>query len=63
MKQLLAFLGESMEELTERVTWPERNQLISNSILVLVASLIFALLIGLFDGVFDNVMKLIYGVN
>jgi preprotein translocase subunit SecE len=43
-----------------KVTWPKYTELQSSSILVLVASLIFALIIGVMDLAFDNVMSWFY---
>jgi preprotein translocase subunit SecE len=54
------FILESIDELKNRVTWPKYNELQSSSILVLVASLIFALVIGMIDFGFDNAMNWFY---
>jgi len=43
-----------------KVTWPSYSKLQNSSILVLVASLIFALLIGVIDLAFDNAMEWFY---
>jgi len=47
--KLKAFIIESYLELKNKVSWPKYNELQSSSVLVLIASLIFALIIGLFD--------------
>ncbi len=60
MSNLIIFLKESYEELTYKVSWPKYSELQNSSILVLVASLIFALMIGAIDYVFDNLMAFIY---
>ena len=43
-----------------KVSWPKYSELQSSSILVLVASLIFALVIGLMDYVFQTGMDWFY---
>jgi preprotein translocase subunit SecE len=58
--KLKKFILESIEELRNKVTWPKFNELQSSSVLVLVASLIFALIIGAIDFVFDNIMTWFY---
>ncbi|MEM7549131.1 MAG: preprotein translocase subunit SecE [Bacteroidota bacterium] len=60
MSKLISFLRESKDEMLNKVSWPTYNQLQDSSILVLVASLIFALMIGVFDLAFDNAMTLFY---
>ncbi len=59
-KKLVAFLKESKTEMTEHVTWSTYAELQESSILVLVASLIFALLIGLMDFVFKTGLDAYY---
>jgi preprotein translocase subunit SecE len=44
-----------------KVSWPKYSQLQNSSILVLIASLIFALFIGLIDYVFQTGMDWFYG--
>ncbi len=60
MHKLKKFIVESIDELRNKVTWPKYNELQSSSMLVLVASLIFAIIIGAIDFVFDNVMSWFY---
>ncbi|MDH5599476.1 MAG: preprotein translocase subunit SecE [Cyclobacteriaceae bacterium] len=60
MQKIKKFILESYEEMRHKVTWPKYSELQSSSILVLVASLIFALLIGLIDLAFDNGMAWFY---
>jgi len=61
-KGLGPFLKASYEEVVHHTTWPARNELINNSLLVLVASVVFALLIGVMDFGFEALMKVIYSV-
>ena len=60
MQKLRAFIRESVDEMTSKVSWPKYRELQNSSILVLVASFIFALIIGLFDFTFDNSMEWFY---
>ncbi|UII21804.1 preprotein translocase subunit SecE [Fulvivirga ligni] len=60
MQKLKSFILESYDEMKNKVTWPKYSELQRNSVLVLVASLIFALLIGLMDYAFQTSMDLFY---
>lgn len=60
MKKVTDFVRETIEEMKSRVSWPKYSELQSSSLLVLVASLIFALLIGVIDFIFKNGVGLIY---
>ena len=60
MQKLKTFVKESINELRHKVVWPKYNELQSSSILVLVASLIFALIIGIIDLAFENSMEWLY---
>jgi preprotein translocase subunit SecE len=60
MSKIISFVKESVDEMVNKVTWPKYSELQSSSILVLVASLIFALLIGVIDFGFDNLMEWFY---
>ena len=58
--KLKKFIIDSIDELRNKVTWPKFSELQSSSVLVLVASLIFAIIIGAIDFVFDNIMSWFY---
>jgi len=60
MNKLIILISESYQEMVNKVTWPSISSLQSSSVLVLVASLIFALFIGIIDLGFENVMSLFY---
>jgi preprotein translocase subunit SecE len=60
MSKVVAFIKESIDELRNKVSWPAYTELQGSSVLVLVASLIFALLIGLIDYLFKNGVSVIY---
>ena len=63
MSKLKAFIMESYDEMRHKVSWPKYSDLQSSSVLVLVASVIFALLIGVIDLGFDNIMDWFYKVK
>jgi len=60
MSSFTSLIKESWVEVTENVTWPKFTELQSSSILVLVASLIFALLVGIVDLAFKTGLDLFY---
>ena len=57
---MLNYIKESYKELVEKVSWPTFAQLQSSTIVVMVASLIFALVVLVMDISFENIMKGIY---
>jgi len=60
MTKLIDFFKESYNEMVHKVTWSKYSELQNSSVLVLVASLIFALFIGLIDLSFENLLKWYY---
>lgn len=62
MKNIIAFLQESKTEMTDNVTWTPFKELQSTSVLVLVASLIFALAIWGVDKVFETGLSNLYSI-
>jgi preprotein translocase subunit SecE len=60
MQKINKYIAESIDEMRNKVTWPSYKSLQNSSILVLVASLIFALLIGLIDTAFKNSLEWFY---
>lgn len=59
---LRLFILDAWNELRYKVTWPTYKELQRSTILVLVASLIFALLIGVIDFAFKNALDVFYGL-
>ena len=57
---MLNYIKESYKELVEKVSWPTFAQLQSSTIVVMVASLLFALVVLVMDISFENLMKGIY---
>jgi len=62
MKKITDFVSLSYQELTTKVSWPSGSDLNNQTILVLVASIIFALLIGIMDFGFEALMKVFYNL-
>jgi preprotein translocase subunit SecE len=62
MKKVVSFFKESIEELKSNVDWPKYSTLQQSSIVVLLASMIFALLIGVVDYVFKEGVSLLYNL-
>jgi len=60
MQKLSTYILESVEEMKNKVTWPSYKSLQNSSMLVLVASLIFAVIIGLIDTAFKNSLEWFY---
>jgi|TARA_R110002167_G_scaffold59586_1_gene168840 preprotein translocase subunit SecE len=64
IKNIMAKIGnyikESTDELLNKVSWPTWNELQSSSVIVLIASVIFALIIFVMDSTFSRLMKEIY---
>ena len=61
MNKIISFFRESYQEMTENVTWTKYTELQNHSLLVLIASLIFAVVIYLFDISFQKGLEAFYG--
>ncbi len=57
---MIKYIKESYNELVNKVTWPSFAQLQSSTIVVMVASVVFALVVLAMDVTFENLMALIY---
>lgn len=60
MQKIKLFIIESAQEVLYKITWPVYKDLQNSSILVLVASFIFAIIIGLIDMAFRNFLGWFY---
>lgn len=56
----MGYIKNSYKELVEKVTWPSFAQLQSSTIVVMVASVIFAIVVLAMDMSFENIMAGIY---
>ena len=54
------YVKESYNELVNKVTWPTFPQLQRSTIVVMVASVIFAIVVLAMDLTFENLMAVIY---
>ena len=57
---MLNYIKESYNELVNKVTWPTFPQLQSSTVVVMVASVIFAIVVLAMDMSFENIMAGIY---
>ena len=57
---MLKYVKESYNELVNKVAWPSFPQLQSSTVVVMVASAIFAIVVLLMDISFENIMAAIY---
>jgi preprotein translocase subunit SecE len=60
MGRLKNLWNVTFDELVNKVTWPSWDELVQSTIIVLVASIIFALAIYVLDLGFDNITNLLY---
>ncbi len=60
MERIVLYVKESYNELLNKVTWPTWANLTSSTIVVLVASLIFALIIFVMDLISKGALDFIY---
>ena len=59
-EDMFKYVKESYNELVNKVTWPTFPQLQSSTIVVMVASVIFAVVVLAMDVTFENVMAGMY---
>ena len=57
---MFKYFKESYNELVQKVSWPSFPQLQNSTMVVMVASAIFAVVVLLMDISFENVMAAIY---
>ena len=60
MNKVSNYFSESYKELTEKVTWPDFNQLQQSTMIVLGATLIIAAIVALMDFVAGGGLNIIY---
>jgi preprotein translocase subunit SecE len=58
ISQIATFVRESRDEL-KKVTWPERDEVTSFTIVVVVSVVLVALFLGLIDTLFSSIFKLV----
>ncbi len=57
---MFSYFKKSYNELVNKVTWPTFPQLQSSTVVVMVASVIFAMIVLVMDLSFENIMGAIY---
>ncbi|MCD8186185.1 MAG: preprotein translocase subunit SecE [Rikenellaceae bacterium] len=62
MKRFIQYVKNAYNELVNKVTWPSWKSLQASTVVVMVASLVFAIVILCMDLVFENAMKGIYNL-
>ncbi|MBS7410013.1 MAG: preprotein translocase subunit SecE [Candidatus Limisoma sp.] len=60
--KISTYTQEVYNELVNKVSWPTRSQLVSSSVIVMVASIILSLVIFAVDQVIDLAMHGIYSI-
>ncbi|HRO69979.1 MAG TPA: preprotein translocase subunit SecE [Chitinophagaceae bacterium] len=60
MNKITSYLKESYKELTEKVTWPNWQQLQQSTMIVLVATIIITGVIWLMDMGIAGTLKFVY---
>ena len=58
----LTDINESYNVLVHKVSWPTQSELLSSTMIVMVASIIAALVIFIIDWIINFVMQFVYGV-
>ncbi len=62
MAKIGTYIQESADELLNKVSWPTWPELQNSSVIVLLASVIFALIIFVMDQSFSELMKFVYSL-
>lgn len=60
MNNLITYIKESFDEVVNHVSWPKYSELQQSTVLVVVASIVFALVVAVIDKSFDELLGLIY---
>ena len=60
MKKIATYVEEVITEM-RKVNWPKRKELVSNTVITLLASLALALFIFGADQVISSILKIVYG--
>jgi len=60
MNKIAIYFKESYKELTEKVTWPNWDQLQQSTMIVLVATLVITAIVWLMDFAIAGALKFLY---
>ncbi|WP_126973570.1 preprotein translocase subunit SecE [Gynurincola endophyticus] len=62
MSKVANYFKNSWQELTEKVTWPNWNQLQQSTVIVLIGTIIITLLVWVLDLISQTVLNFIYSI-
>ncbi len=62
MNKFALFVKDSYKELVYKVTWPNWDQLMQSTMIVLGATLLITAVVGVMDFLANNAMKFIYSL-
>ena len=62
MNKITTYFKESYKELTEKVSWPNWQQLQQSTMIVLAATLVITALVSLMDFAAGGVLKFVYNI-
>jgi preprotein translocase subunit SecE len=60
MNKLINYIKDSFDEVVNKVSWPTYAELQKSTVLVLVASVVFALVVAVIDTSFDKLLGFLY---
>ncbi|MCF0235638.1 MAG: preprotein translocase subunit SecE [Bacteroidaceae bacterium] len=60
MNRIIQYCKDSYTELAHNTTWPTRQELSHNAIVVLIASILIALMVFMEDKLFEWIMNFVY---
>ena len=60
MNKIVSYLKDSYKELTEKVTWPNWEELQQSTMIVLVSTLVITAIISLLDFAAGGALKFVY---
>jgi preprotein translocase subunit SecE len=62
MNKIQSYFKDSYEELMEKVTWPNWQQLQQSTVIVLIATLVITAIVWILDLGSNSVLKFIYSL-
>ena len=62
MNKISSYVKDSYKEMSEKVTWPNWDQLQQSTMIVLVATLVITAIVALMDSGINAVLKFIYSL-
>jgi preprotein translocase subunit SecE len=62
MNKISTYFSESYQELTEKVTWPNWNQLQQSTMIVLVSTLVITGIVWVLDFLASSGLKFVYNL-